>query len=589
MTTLAEKLLEHGIRLRSHDAGNFKILCPKCSRDRKNASDPCMSVTIDELGAKWKCHNCNWTEGIILKSERYQPRLRPQPVKPKPTPSGPTAAIAAWFAARGISEATVKRNRIGFAQHWIPALNAEADCIAFPYYRDGELINVKYRALTTKAFAQEKGAEKILYGLDDIAEQKSAIIVEGEIDKLALEEAGYRNVLSVPDGAPALVKEGPADPEDRKFEYLGNCADELHRLERITLAVDADGPGHALEEELARRLGKERCWRVRWPDAADTQCKDANETLVAHGATVVRESIEGAAPYPIEGLHSVHDYAAETLALYRDGRKRGHSTGWSSLDELMTIRDGEFSVVTGVPNSGKSEFIDALMVNLAKRYGWRFGVCSFENPPNEHISKLAEKYLGLPFWDGPTQRMSEAELRRGMDWVDEHFHLIRFDEEAPTIERALEVAQAAVLRHGIRGLVLDPYNEFEHKRPSNQTETEYVSQTLGRVKRFAQSHGVHVWFVAHPAKPPRDGAQDHVPTLYDISGSANWANKADLGVVVHRRDATSTITDIHIRKVRFKSVGKLGVTSLRYDRATGRYSEMPPPEPTGRARAYVDN
>jgi twinkle protein len=201
-------------------------------------------------------------------------------------------------------------------------------------------------------------------------------------------------------------------------------------------------------------------------------------------------------------------------------------------------------------------------------------MCSFENPPQEHIAKLAEKYLGAPFWDGPTRRMSEMDLQRAMDWIDDHFCLIRFDDEAPTIEAILEKGRAAVMRHGIRGLVIDPYNEIEHRRPSNMTETEYVSQLLGKVKRFAQHHGVHVWFVAHPAKMQLVNGSRPVPTLYDISGSANWVNKADLGIVIHRDpDKDPTRTDVLLRKVRFKSVGKIGGVSLRWDQAGRYYAE----------------
>jgi len=477
-----------------------------------------------------------------------------------------------WFAARGISAETVRRNRIWAVKNYIPTLGAEVECIAFPYFRAGELLNIKFRALADKAFARVKGAETILYGLDDIADSNSAVIVEGELDKLAVEEAGIRNVVSVPDGAAATVNPSEPDPKDAKFGFLANCAGELERLDRITLAVDNDGPGLALADELARRLGKERCWRVRWPDSGDSPCKDANDVLLMHGAEVLRECIEAAEPYPIAGLHRVLEYADETLALYRDGRRRGLPTGWPSLDEFMTIRPGELTVVTGVPSSGKSEFIDALTVNLTHSHGWRFAMCSFENPPEEHIAKLAEKYLGAPFWDGPTRRMSEMDLQRAMDWIDDHFCLIRFDDEAPTIEAILEKGRAAVMRHGIRGLVIDPYNEIEHRRPSDMTETEFVSQLLGKVKRFAQHHGVHVWFVAHPAKMQLVNGSRPVPTLYDISGSANWVNKADLGIVIHRDpDKDPTRTDVLVRKVRFKSVGKIGGVSLRWDQATGRY------------------
>jgi twinkle protein len=210
---------------------------------------------------------------------------------------------------------------------------------------------------------------------------------------------------------------------------------------------------------------------------------------------------------------------------------------------------------------------------LAEREGWRFAVCSFENPPEEHISKLVEKRLRLPFWDGPRQRMSEAELAEASDWVDDHFVFIRADDEAPTIDWILEMAVAAVVRYGIRGLVIDPYNEIEHKRPGTMSETEYVSQLLGKVKRFAQTRGVHVWFIAHPAKMLRDkNGQVPTPSLYDISGSSHWVNKADIGVVVHRtHDGT---TEIHVRKVRFKWVGRQGMATLDYDRATGVYSDQ---------------
>jgi twinkle protein len=594
MASLAEKLLEHGLRPPRHAEGSYKLLCPRCSHARRKRNDTCLSLTIDRDGAVWDCHHCEWSGRVSerdwIRGDRPQPHRRTPPVRPKAGPCEPTPAVLRWLADRGISEAVVHRNRIGSACMYIPGLKAEIDCIAFPYFRDGELVNIKFRALSAKAFTQVKDAEKVLYGHDDIADQKTAIIVEGECDKLALEEAGFRNAVSVPDGAPATVKAGEPTAADPKFEYLANCAACLDRLEKIILAVDGDAPGRALEEELARRLGKERCWRVRWPDSGDVQCKDANETLLTHGADVLCECIDAAEPYPIAGLHRTLEYADETLWLYRDGRKRGVLTGWRSLDQYLTIRPGELTVVTGITNGGKSEFIDALMVNLAHLRDWRFAVCSFENPPEEHIAKLVEKYLGVPFWEGPTQRMSEAQLLRAMDWVSDHFVLIRADDEAPTIELILTAARGAVLRYGVRGLVIDPYNEIEHRRPQNMTETEYVSQTLGKVKRFAQSHGVHVWFVAHPAKMPRENGKLPAPTLYDISGSANWANKADIGLVVHRDPVEAPdLTEIYIRKVRFKSVGKIGGVRLSYDRTTGRYSEASGQDRRRATRAYPDD
>jgi twinkle protein len=337
-----------------------------------------------------------------------------------------------------------------------------------------------------------------------------------------------------------------------------------------------------LAEEMARRLGKEKCWTVHWPAG----CKDANDVLLRHGAEELHACIEAARPYPVRSLQDVLSYSDKVLDLYRQGRRRGLMTGFASVSELYTVPPGMLTVVTGLSGDGKSEWLDALMTNLAELHGWHFAVCSFENPPEEHIAKLVEKRLRKPFWDGPRPRMTESELHEAEAWVNDHFTLIRAEDEAPTLDWILENARIAVARYGVRGLVIDPYNEIEHKRPDGMTETEYVSQMLGKVKRFAANHGVHIWFVAHPAKMQRDRDRRlPVPTLYDISGSANWVNKADFGIVVHQLPKEEgSITEIHVRKVRFKWAGREGVAKLSYDRATGCYAEIQPQQKL----AYVD-
>jgi len=208
MATLAERLLEHGIRPRHYSVGDQKLTCPRCSAQRRNRTDPCLSLTIDGVKAIWKCHHCDWS-GALSEQSASKPR-RDAPVRPQWEPGAPTPATLKWLAARGISEATARRNRIGTARVYIPAAKAEVDCIAFPYFRGGELVNVKFRALDEKAFIQVKGAEALLYGLDDIADMKTIIIVEGECDKLACEEAGYRSTVSVP--RPAATRPTTAPP-----------------------------------------------------------------------------------------------------------------------------------------------------------------------------------------------------------------------------------------------------------------------------------------------------------------------------------------------------------------------------------------
>lgn len=476
--------------------------------------------------------------------------------------------IIDYFAGRGITKATVESAQIGLKQTFIPGVGS-ASAIAFPFRRvkDGPVVNLKYRT-REKKFAQEKGGEQIFFGLDRLVPGEQVVITEGEIDALSLTEAGVENALSVPGGAPSKISEGGVinPKEDGKFSYVWDAKDALSGYKRIILAVDNDGPGYALQEELARRFGRERCYLVSWPEP----CKDANEVLTTWGADVVSAAVDAAKPYPIKSLFAASTYKDELISLYRDGRSRGLKIGYPALDEIFTVRPGELTVITGIPNSGKSEWTDQLMLNMAQSYDWGWGVCSFENPPPEHISKLLEKLTRTPFWDGPTARMTEAEIVEGMGFVESHFHFIRADDEAPTIDWVLETARSAVMRYGIRGLVIDPYNELEAHR-GGLTETEYVSQMLSKVKRFAQGHGVHVFFIAHPTKMYRDkDGRVPVPTAYDISGGANWTNKAD-NIMVTSRDYETGEVDIFIRKVRWKQTGRPGVVRLGYDRATGVY------------------
>jgi len=143
----------------------------------------------------------------------------------------------------------------------------------------------------------------------------------------------------------------------------------------------------------------------------------------------------------------------------------------------------------------------------------------------------------------------------------------------------LDRAKELVYRNGIRGLVIDPWNELEASRNEGETETEYVSRVLRTVRQWARRHGVHVWVAVHPTKMHRDkDGRYPVPTLYDASGSANWRNKADNGVCIWRdmdpESGRALEVDIHVQKIRFRQVGKLGRVTLDYDLATGRYSDQ---------------
>jgi twinkle protein len=385
-------------------------------------------------------------------------------------------------------------------------------------------------------------------------------------------EAGCGNaVVSVPNGAPSLQTKDYSS----SLNYLESASELLESASEVILAVDGDEPGQKLESELARRIGIEKCKKVTWPEG----CKDANDVLITYGDEALQKCIADAKPFPIDGLFTADDMKAELKHLFEHGEKKGVSTGWDNVDTLYTVRPKEWTVVTGVPSHGKTSWLNALLINIAKTEGWRFGMYSPENQPvHNHIAVLMQLYSGIPFeegWGAP--KMTESEFLEAEQFVKKHFtFILPSDEDNHSIDNVLRLARASVLRHGINGLVIDPWNELDHTRESGMSETEHINWCLTKIRRFARKYSVHVWVVAHPQKMYRDsGGTYPMPTLYDISGSAHFRNKADNGIVIHRpnfMDFSAAVT-VSVQKVRFKAVGHAGETSLYFNGRTGRYSE----------------
>jgi twinkle protein len=543
--------------------------CPKCSGQRRKKTAKCLSANVVDL--VFTCFHCGWSGSLKTGAQdRLHPGWqRPKWVRPTPRPTSSLHEKAlTWFAKRGITADVLTANEISFASVYMPQVEDHVNALVFPYRRGGELVNHKYRD-GQKNFRMDAGAERIFWRIDSI-NPECVLICEGEIDCLSLQVAGFASCISVPDGAPAEN----AKDYSSKFEFLDADADVLDPVKKIVLAVDNDAPGRRLEDELARRLGRERCYRVTWPIG----CKDANDVLVQYGTATLRATIDAAEPFPIEGVFTALGESSKILQLYRYGFECGHKTGWPALDRCYTVRPGEFTVVTGTAGAGKSNWVDALLVNLARDHGWSFGIFSPENQPIEdHMARLIEKYTNLPFTDGPTQRMDESELRVGIEWVGEHFFvMLPNSEEQWKIEWILARATELVKRHGIRGLVIDPWNELEPQREKSETETEYISRVLRTVRQWGRNHGVHVWVVVHPTKLHRgDDGKYPVPTLWDCAGSAHWRNKADNGLCVWRDQTPEAPreVDIHVQKIRFRQIGRLGRVTLLYDAPTATYSE----------------
>lgn len=537
----------HGIRIPYRRRnGNVKCVCPNCKTSgRAHPEDKSLSVNLD--AGVWHCHYCNWSgklkgyEGRTVKTHRQYNRPKEY------VESGFSQKLINYFSLRGISLETLKMMHITEGMEFMPQVGKEMNTVQFPYFLDGELVNVKYRT-GDKKFKLYQGAELIPYNIDGIKDKDSAIIVEGEMDALSFIEVGITNVISVPNGANNNLT--------WMDDFLEGWFDDK---QTIYIAVDNDAKGTQLKEELIRRLGAERCQIVTWGDG----CKDANEQIMTYGKNSLKERLGTAREVKIGGVFTLDDYNEELDKLYHGGGLgQGVTIGHKNFDALVSFETKRLMVVTGEPSSGKSEFIDEMCVRINLRYGWKTAYFSPENMPlSYHAVKLLEKIGGVKL-----DHMSEEQYQRTKMYVRDNFFHILPDEDYG-IETILEKAQYLVRRKGIKILVLDPYNRIESNRSD---EKEFIKVLLRNLTNFAQRNDVLVCLMAHPRKISKESNAEGVPTLNDISGSKDFWNMADFGLIVHR-DREEKKVLVRVSKIKYRWLGSEGDAWFKYNLENGRY------------------
>lgn len=470
----------------------------------------------------------------------------------------------AILRARGLDAETVVRFGVESSQ------KLGGECVVIPFVRAGQVVNHKFRTIAgEKKFCQDAGAVKCFWNVDVITDaglvNEPLIITEGEFDAMIAIQCGYPRVVSVPDGAPAAQL---GEAETRKYDFLD--APGLKDVREIILATDGDGPGTNLMHDLALRLGRARCKWVRYPKG----CKDLNEAFQKYGERGVTETLRRAEWTKAVGLYRMSDLPPVI-------EPEAHEIGIIGLEKHYKIRLGDLAVYTGIPGHGKTTLVNEIAGRMAMK-GW--GVCfaSFEQrPQTDHRRALRTFYNGAK-----VIHQHEIQLQSADRWIDERFSfIVPDDDDDASLDWVLEAAAAAVIRHDAKIVVIDPWNEMDHVRPPDTSLTEYVGLAIKRLKKFARKFWVHVIVVAHPAKIMRlkDG-KIPVPSLYDISDSAHWYNKPDVGLIIHRTDDITTM--IRAEKVRFDSIGVRGDVFGSFNVDTGRYQMVEDPKLSGVRQPY---
>ncbi len=517
---------QHGFKDRAKND-----VCPHCSADRKKKTDKCVSLHWDT--GFYICNHCGVRGQLHTFKKKVIDKIY---FKPK------ISALASVYSdklinymldIRSINLSSLKALKIRECKEWMPQTKKEENCIAFDYYVNNELINTKFRD-AKKNFKLVKDAEKVFYNLDNIATEKTCVIVEGEFDVLAFAVAGVTNVVSVPNG---FNLQGNIN-----LDYLDNYLEYFDNKEYIIIAVDNDAAGKAGEKELIRRFGAERCKTVNFGD-----CKDANDYLIKYGKESLANVIKLAKDIKIDGVYELNDVRQSMLDGYHNGQKRGETTGVPEIDKAWTWKDGEVNLWTGYNNEGKSLFLNQLCLIRAIIQGVKVAIFSPENfPINEFYNDLIETYIGKscdPFYSN--NYMTEVEFKQGMDFINEHFFVIYPDKDFQ-IETIFEKTKYLVKKKGIRTLVIDPYNMVEHLMKGGEREDLYISRFMTKLKRFALENSLSVNLVAHQNTPKandKDGGRYYMPVGNNIKGGGTFGDKTDNLLSVWRPNKALDFSD----------------------------------------------
>lgn len=420
--------------------------------------------------------------------------------------------------------------------------------IVFTYTVRGEVVGRKHRRIVKSDmmanFIQDQGSKPIFWNQDCLADEtlthQPLVICEGEFDALSAIQGGLARTVSVPNGAPV---EG--EHEGGRYRYLDAVPADANA---IILAVDNDAPGLRLRQAIGNKLGEHRCKWVDYPDG----CKDLNDVLRQYGNAGVAKVIMGARWLAMPGL-----YRMPQLPPLPDAPP--HDVGIPGLEKHYRARLGDFTVISGVPAAGKSTVVTTMACHFAMKHKWPVLMASLETKPQGELRQAIRSW----YCGGLVREQTPDALAAADDWIARWFSFIVPDfEDDATVPWVLDRMKAAVIRYGAKVIIIDPFNELDHDPPLDLKETDYIGQCIRQFKRFAVKHFVHVIVVVHPAKIQREKGSVPIPTLYDAASSAHWANKCDVGIIIHRHDQERSL--IRVAKVRHRVIGVPGDVYVRY-------------------------
>lgn len=439
-----------------------------------------------------------------------------------------------------------------------PTLDDSAQYLAIPYFEGGQRVAVRFRDMREDCphedrYRSTKGDKPRIFNRDVIAEDvglldQPLIVTEGELDAMAAYQAGYQRVIGFPGAKLAsLVDEKPSD---------------FAEVDTVVLATDTDEDGQSLRLALAAKLGEAKCKYVK---SYPVGCKDLGDALKAYGDKGVRASIDRAEWVPISGLYKPSEIPPRPPLEVVKVNSFG-----AEFFKHIGICKRQLSLWTGEPGGGKSTIIKALMWALTKQHGWKHAGGFFEDDAASHtIPDLMRLHMGRELEDSPLADEARA-------WVEDNFFLIAPEsDEPPTVEWFIQRAEAAVRRHGVQFVLVDPWSEFDLRLDGRVPETEKIRKYLISLRHFARRFNVHVAVIAHPRKHNEWGGTKKMAEGNDIAGSLHFKARCDLGVTVQTDPVCKGLSNIKVWKSRrWKEMGEPGDFTLTFHAMSGRFSPI---------------
>jgi len=387
-----------------------------------------------------------------------------------------------------------------------------------------------------------------------LVRQNEKISISGNCDMLTWKECGYVNVISVPQGAPATN----AKDFSKEFEYVNDRFFQGLRpyIDMFYLSTDADEAGVVLRDQLALRLGKEKCRVIKYPPGT----KDINDVLTRNkelttdfDRDAVIDCFNNAGSYPIKGIIKPSDVRVELEVIAEGGLPPGLGIGVAEFDYLMTFKRKLTSYWTGIANMGKSTYVRWVLIKLVQNnpdLNLKFGLYTPENRPAvREFVMISQILTGKRFQRGFWNSMTEDQRRKSLNFIEKHFFLVapgrrNYEDfggkikvhQASTLDGITEYFAYLAKTEGIFGYLIDAWNKVQHEVPKGMSDTNYIEQSLDRLLEFNDYYDCHGAIIAHPTKlelNKRTGKYE-IPSMYDIKGSSAWYDRADYGVVIHR-------------------------------------------------------